>query len=184
MRPCATLLLAALAACNSETPTSHGASGGDAAADRRVSVGDSGGGSTPDMELGCPTLPPCFLELFQGCLRMGGCAEEGPRTCYANGVTSQSVPSMLPVINSTRVFKPDGSLCYSKDTLINEGAAGATLMWTYKDASGAPVVTGNVNSKGESVFACASGPTVTTNFACQRAAEGGLDEPCFPGTCK
>jgi hypothetical protein len=90
------------------------------------------------------------------------------------------------IVTTTEVRKPDGSLCYTRESRCNCGQACEIATQTWRDADGKIVARGNVNS-AEAVVTCEGTgemcrgaiDTRVSGIPCQPSSGGG----CMLGTC-
>jgi hypothetical protein len=116
--------------------------------------GSGGAGSTGTAgtgDAGSPLmLPDCLADLIGSCAPIGACVN-GPtdggvpsHICFEAGVrvTQTVVPDDRACgfgLQIARVTKPDGSLCYSVESYVDNGMACEGWRYTWKDAAGQAV---------------------------------------------
>src|SRR6201999_3273763 len=103
------------------------------------------GGAT----VSCGNIPACVATLLSGCTEGGTCTMSHTTTatgitnttCYSNGVKSNSSTTIdlnTQTYSSTTVVSKNGATCYSYDSVLSEGAGGAsgsaTITYTFKKA--------------------------------------------------
>lgn len=184
--------------CSTSDPS--GGRGNDGGAGASMSTGGtSGGGGAGGVVFtggnggagGSALLPPCLQTLFASCPTSGACQFEAPsttsnRTCFANGARTEN--TRTDGCDGTgrtvsRVYKADGSLCYTKEVKVGLVCESEHVTWT--DATDVVIATGDARV-GENSVACASGETGTcTRAQCSLGSVwGGPPGPlCEAGTC-
>jgi hypothetical protein len=133
------------------------------------------GGSSGGNDGGVPqTIPCCVASLMAACQTDGACvraagdAGDGARTCYASGV--KVISSAVPPPQSfeeclarpdgfcqrslTEVYKPDGSLCYSKEIASYCGQGCEVTFETWRTGAGAIVAQASYSSLGVTPLSC------------------------------
>jgi hypothetical protein len=164
----------------------------------KAEAGDGaiGDGATGDGDAGAPfAVPQCLRDLFAACPLEGQCVQTDlaapqVRSCFDNG-TEQLFVRGTPCGIDTRVYRGDGSLCYSASVgPANSACEGVVITW--KDAEGAVVATAFYYPNGSSfapsaTITCAVGGEKSD---CYSTMIGGCDwsgwphlPECAPGVC-
>ena len=161
----------------------------DASAGRGGSSGTSDAGATgaggstagrSDAAAGTCEIP-CLATINNDCQPVGACVEQttgfNSRRCYANGVkvgSEVTIAVMPTIIISHR--KPDGSLCFSMEGVLN----GQSARLTWKSAAGATVATGtyDTTTMKTTVMCGATSYETTASGACAAS----LNLPSLPGS--
>lgn len=156
-----------------------GGSGGSGGAGPTGVAGTSAGGTggSPSIEA---RVPRCLADLVAPCTCQWAGGSCGVQTCFAAGVTTATTDPEGGACNSTndwsetRVYKPDGSLCFSvrRSYRMNFGCESGTITWW--DAAGQMVATadgyGGQNACG----------IVTPTISCSAVSEGGVAPDPWP----
>jgi hypothetical protein len=168
-------------------------SGGTTGSGGTAGSGRAGGAGGNAVDGGPPMVLSCLRDLYAACPETGAC--KATRTdasldptgfCYPEtGVTSTyTVPGSFCSPRELRVYKPDGSLCYIRQSdraLPNAPICeGETIVW--RNATGDAVARGETSvSFGLQIQCVASGE----NCSGAGCADGsnGRTSTCEPGTC-
>jgi hypothetical protein len=140
-------------------------------------------------------IPRCLRDLYGLCPEAGECrmvaddAGISQTSCYASGVRSKATWSrggVFPACGSryeSRVFKPDGELCYVYESVETpDGICGESHEGTWKDAMG-QLIASSSDGIGSTTVRCATGgETFHCTFACPTSLTGPAGD-CQTGAC-
>jgi hypothetical protein len=132
-------------------------------------------------------FPKCVAALLADCTPSGRCMQQrfmsgggvGSNACYANGVKLSTVVSGGRNVTATiKVFKADGTLCYTVEPEQRGGGVNALL---YRDASGQPVASATVDRNTLAVACTGSTTPQIVATSCQPGLQGAGN--CSNGMC-
>ena len=174
----------------SSAGTSGGSSAGTSGGSSGGSTGGSSGGSTGGSSAGIggrPPMPSCLADLIAPCPLGGACtfsrnaSGNGDRYCYASGtkfsvVANSTCSAPTNSMATSTVRKPDGSICYTVETIwyYNSACEAGTITW--KDAQGQVVATAATNISMTTVT-CTGESAGTTCSVAWPTSIGCLDWP-------
>ena len=183
----------AQAAGASGSSSSGGTSSGGGVFGGVVTAEPSTGGAAMESDTKVLTIPKCIRDLFVECPLEGFCVRastgDDTRSCYRSGVQATWLPSPVFGCNSgeLRVFRPDGTLCYSSVAQV----VGCEISgYSWYDARGALVASGSVGTTGGalgsfSLQCTGSGALTCTQSSRADCSWGGWPAPpsCELGAC-
>jgi hypothetical protein len=133
-------------------------------------------------------FPKCVAALFADCMPTGKCVQQrsmggggiSSNVCYGNGV--KLVTSVMGGRNATtaiKVFKADGTLCYTVEPEQRGGGVNAVL---YRDASGQAVASATVDRNTLAVACTGTTTPQSVATSCQPGLQGSTNG-CGNGMC-
>jgi hypothetical protein len=111
--------------------------------------------------------------------------------CHANGVKALRTgtqPGADGTVPFEMTVKKGDSVCYAVSGWMGPGSA-AMGSFTYKDASGATLLTETIDQSGNATVTCSGGTPTLIDAACDSPVSGltglapGMDGTCTQGTC-
>lgn len=168
-------------------------------------TGTGGDGSTVIPPGACSSLTclDSVGSLLASCRASGSCEaqfewpDSGPtmtmivRECHSNGIKAFRTgdqPAADGSIHVEMTVKNGDSVCYSLSGSVS-GSSAAVGSFTYKDASGAIILTETVEESGNATVTCPGGTPTLIDSACDAPVSGlaglapGMDGTCTQGTC-
>lgn len=128
-------------------------------------------------------VPGCLRELVAACTCQGPGICGGQQTCFSVGVTTATtVPDGGPCnfsaeYTETKVFKADGSLCYSVRSLAGVDTACESASFSWLDAAG------QVVASADGFLASSSCGSQTPPVTCAATGENGVAPLPWPIDC-
>jgi hypothetical protein len=133
-------------------------------------------------------FPKCVAALINDCMPAGKCVQQrfmggtgiGTNVCYTNGI--KLVTSLMGGRNATaaiKVFKADGTLCYTVEPEQRGGGVNAIL---YRDASGQAVASATMDRNTLAVACTGTTTPQSVATSCQPGLPG-TTNGCGNGMC-